>query len=419
MKHSFLRHITTLLAILFLVPALAAADEKRDSIVVSLITCSPGSEVYELCGHEAIRVRGTKSDSPMDSVWNYGIFNFDAPNFIYRFVKGETDYMVVGYPFSWFMPEYMAAGREVTEQDLNLTQDEAWKLLGMLRHEALPENRTYRYNYVRDNCATRIVERLDTAASQRIIYPDSVSYASWRDEMRAYHANYPWYQFGIDLALGSGIDRRIDGRQEMFVPVEMMKKAAGAHFTDGRPLVTDTRILSPGREGAVLPPTPWLVSPMGAATLFFCMILLLCLWMAWRKKIANIAYTIWYGICGLAGCLLTFLVFVSTHEATSPNILILWLNPLQLIFAVCVWFRKARSASLGMAYYNIVVLGVLLIIWHFQAQSANPAFFLFIGATLALAIAYAVIEPRMIQTVKPTVRTTVRKPAPRKTKSKK
>jgi len=60
-----------------------------DSLRVSFITCYPGPEIYELYGHEAIRIRS----NTMDSVWNFGIFDFREPNFVYRFVKGETDYM--------------------------------------------------------------------------------------------------------------------------------------------------------------------------------------------------------------------------------------------------------------------------------------------------------------------------------------
>ena len=149
--------------------------ERRDSLVVSLITCWPGAEVYELCGHEAVRVRGINPDGTVtDSVWNYGVFDFAAPNFLYRFVKGETDYMLAAYPTSMFMPEYMAHGRRVVEQDLNLTREETARLVALLREEARPENRTYRYNYVKDNCATRILDRIDEAVGHPVVYPDSV-----------------------------------------------------------------------------------------------------------------------------------------------------------------------------------------------------------------------------------------------------
>lgn len=398
------------MAILFLLPA-GAAQQKRDSIIVSLITCWPGPEVYELCGHEAVRVRradipaagalapsriAPDGEAPLDSVWNYGVFDFAEPNFIYRFVKGETDYLCAGYPFRYFLPEYQMMRRRVVEQDLNLTQDEAWKMLGELRWEAKPENRRYRYNYVKDNCATRIVRRLEAAADTAIVFPDSVKYGTFRSAMRHYHRDYPWYQFGIDLALGQGIDYPVDGREEMFVPLEMMEKAGGAHFADGRPLVARTRVLNEGVADATLGPTHWSATPIVCCSIFFLMILIVCWIQARRLTIIKPVYSLWFGLCGLTGCVVTFLVAFSSHEATTPNNLILWLNPLQLLAAVSVWFsRKGRWVTVPVMYYNIIAVGILLIIWPFQRQSANPAFFPLMGATVALAIAYAIIWPKM------------------------
>lgn len=382
-----------IVAILSLMPLSA---ERRDSIIVSLVTCWPGPEVYELCGHEALRTRTANGDARMDSVWNYGVFDFAEPNFLYRFVKGETDYMLVGYPTGFFMAEYMAQGRKVVEQDLNLTQEEAWRLLSMLRKEALPENRTYRYNYVKDNCATRIVDRIDEAVGERIIYSDSVKYGTFRREMHAYHKDYPWYQFGIDLALGSGIDYSLRGREEMFVPLEMMEKCSGAHFADGRPLVLDTHTLFVGIPDATLGPTHWSMTPMVCCSVFFILVVVAC-WIQWRKrKIFRAIYSIWFSLLGLTGCVVTFLVFISSHEATSPNLLLLWLNPLQLMIALGVWFRKScRIPVLVMIYCNIIVLTVMLITWPLQTQSANPAFFPLMGATLLLAVLYAIIYPKI------------------------
>ncbi|MDE6381705.1 MAG: DUF4105 domain-containing protein, partial [Muribaculaceae bacterium] len=291
--------------------------ERRDSLVVSLITCWPGAEVYELCGHEAVRVRGINPDGTVtDSVWNYGVFDFAAPNFLYRFVKGETDYMLAAYPTSMFMPEYMARGRRVVEQDLNLTREETARLVALLREEARPENRTYRYNYVKDNCATRILDRIDEAVGHPVVYPDSVRYGTFRNEMRAYHRDYPWYQFGIDLALGSGIDYPLRGKEEMFVPLEMMTKAAGAHLRDGRPLVADTRVLNEGVADATLGPTHWSATPLVCCSLFLLAVLAVCL-LQWRRRVIYRGiYSLWFSILGLAGCVIAFLVFISEHEAT-------------------------------------------------------------------------------------------------------
>lgn len=378
--------MTTLVILFLAFPSVAT--QKRDSIVVSLLTAWPGPEVYQLCGHSAIRIRGAE----VDSVWNYGVFNFDEPNFVYRFVKGETDYMLVGYPTMWFMPEYLSEGRKVLEQDLNLTQDEAWKLRSLLQTEALPQNRTYRYNYVKDNCATRITDRLAQATDARLIFPDTIAYGTFRREMRAFHRDYPWYQFGIDLALGSGLDRELRANEEMFVPTVMSDRYAQATLSDGRRLVSDTRQLMPDSGHATLPATPWYLTPNFWSAICFILMAAFSVFMAWKRRILRWLYCLWFAIIGLGGCIIAFLVFASDHEATSPNMLLLWLNPLQLIVAVCVWWPRAHWPVNIMAWYNIVVLGILLIIWPFQLQSANPAFFTLMGATLALSIVYAILD---------------------------
>lgn len=377
-----------LLMILSSIPGQMLGDERQDSVVVSLVTCWPGQEIYELCGHEAIRVRG----EGIDSVWNYGVFNFNEPNFVYRFVKGETDYMGVAYPFEWFMPEYIHNGRKVVEQKLNLSQAESHKLLNELRRSVEPERRRYRYNYVKNNCATRIYEMLDTAAGVKVIYPDSISYGSFRNEMKAYHAAYPWYQFGIDLALGSGIDYPVTAREEMFVPVEMMKSFAGAVLADGRPLVASTDILYEGTGTATLPPTIWWLTPLFWSWIVFALTLLICIRDFRNHKITRPAYSLWFGMTGLAGILITFLVFVSSHEATSPNVLLLWLNPLQLVICLGVWWRKARPAVTAMAVVNTLVITGMLVAWPFLHQRANVAFFPLMGATLLFSITCMVIN---------------------------
>lgn len=355
---------------------------------ISLITCYPGPEIYELCGHSAIRVRG----EGVDSVWNYGIFDFSQPNFVYRFVKGETDYKGASYPFSWFLPEYQRAGRKVVEQDLNLTPEETQKMLSLLRNSVLPENATYRYNYIKDNCSTRILNQIDSASTEVIIYPDSAKYGTYRDAMRSYHKNYPWYQFGIDVALGSGLDEKIGAREEMFVPIELMQNASKAHFADGRPLVKETRVLNWGHGDATFPPTPSLLGPLFISWLLAVAIGIAVAWNIIAGRLFLPLYGAWFTILGLAGCLTAFLVFVSVHESTSPNLLILWLNPFQFLFPLAMVIRQLKPLAMVMAYYNIVAPAFLLMGYPLFDQSFNPAFFPLLLATIALAIAYAILR---------------------------
>lgn len=394
-------------------PASYAAEARLQA---SLITCSPGREVYELFGHEALRIRGIDEKGlPVDSVWNYGVFDFAAPNFIYRFVKGETDYMVMPAPMNWFMGGYVERGSGVTEQDLNLTPQETYTLRKLLQLNSLPQNRTYRYNYVRDNCATRIIDIIDAAvAPNTIIYPDTIYYPTFRSAMRELHKNYPWYQFGIDLVLGGGLDMPVRSREEMFAPLLMEQKAAHAHFSDGEPLVKATRILYAGpmagkltREqidrmnpdlpalkemGNTLPATPWWLSPL-AVTIAICIIAVgISIWQCKKREILRWVYCLFFGVLGVLGSVVWFLVFFSSHDSTSPNLMSMWLNPLQFAIAIFIWWRHTRGIATAMAVVDLIALLMLSLAWPLQLQVANPAVFPLWGAMSALCLSLVWIE---------------------------
>lgn len=374
--------------ILLTAMALLSAAGAMAELTASLITCYPGPEVYELCGHEALRIRGVDKDGTLvDSVWNYGVFDFNTPNFVYRFVKGETDYMVIGYPFIYFLPEYQQRGSTVVEQDLNLLPEETEHLRRLLQINSLRQNRTYRYNYVRDNCATRILAMVDSATARDVNYPGETRFRTFREAMRHYHRGYPWYQLGIDLSLGSGIDMPISAREETFVPMELERHASLARFDDGRALVKERRVLYQGTD-ARLSPTPFLLSPLFFSLLILLLSVVIGLYDWRQKRLTRWWYSLYFGMLGAAGCVIWFLVFVSTHYATSPNILSFWLNPLQLIIAALLWVRRARPAVTAMIWINILLCVLPAIIWPFQPQSANAAIWPMMAADLVLCAAY-------------------------------
>ena len=391
----------------------------RSRLTASLLTCSPGAEVYELFGHEAIRIRGIDEKGlPVDTVWNYGVFDFAAPNFLYRFVKGETDYMVEPCPMDWFMAAYIHRGTGVTEQDLNLSQQETYTLRRLLQINSLPQNRTYRYNYVRDNCATRIVDMIDAAvAPRKVVFPDTIYYPTFRTAMREFHKDYPWYQFGIDLVLGGGLDVPVTTREELFAPLLLEQKAAFARFEDGAPLVSNTHILYPGpltavsdqqmmerlatqapdlptlrQMGHTLAPTPWILSPMCVAII----LMLGSFWIGWwqfrNARIIRWAYALFFTLLGLAGCVVWFLVFCSSHDSTSPNLLSLWLNPIQLAVALFIWWDRTRGIAVAMAAVDVIIMIMLIAAWPLQTQVANPAVFPLWATTLTLSFSLVMVE---------------------------
>lgn len=372
------------LCIALLFPFLTVHPARKEA---SLITAMPGNEIYELCGHEAVRITGPG----IDSVWNFGIFDFEEPNFVGRFVKGETDYMVAGYPFAWFMPEYLKTGRRVEEQVLNLTPEEVDRLHNLLIRAASPPNNRYRYNYIKNNCSTQIADLLDSIGGGDIVYPDTIRFDTYREAMRGYHANYPWYQFGIDLVLGNGLDEEISQREELFVPVEFNRHAAKAILPDGRPLVKYTNILNQGRpEGAMDGPTPFFLTPLWFSIVVAAISALLIA-LCWRRNcIPTWWYAFYFTLAGLAGCLVGFLVFFSSHESTSPNLLIFWLNPLQLLVPVCLWWPRMRYAEMALMWLNLAAVGMLLVLIPIfdRGQAGQTSILVLMATDVALAAYY-------------------------------
>lgn len=359
-----------------------AGDTLVDIPRISLITCGPGSDIYELEGHTALRVRYNGADVAV----NYGLFDFDTPNFVYRFVKGETDYMVGAVPFEYFLRQYARAGRAVYEQPLGLSPDAAFRLVALLDENLRPENRTYRYNYVKDNCATRPLEMIERAIGDTLSLKARGYTDGWtfRDAMRHYHAYYPWYQFGIDLALGSGIDYPLVDREKAFVPVVLMEMVEDNGIAD-----ETTLILAPGNKSVSV--TPWWMTPLAVGIAVLLAVIAVAAIDVKRMKVTRWVDALLFGIYGIAGLLITFLVFISEHEATSPNWLLLWLNPLCLIVPAFIYIKSCRKLVKLYGIVNFVALFLLSILWLWSGQSGNVAFIPLILADAILTIRYLYI----------------------------
>lgn len=366
-----------LLVILFVsLSAMVSRGTVADT-VVSIVNVYPGPVFYELEGHTVLRIAFPDG---RDYAVSYGTFDFDSPNFLYRFVKGETDYYVSLIPWDYFVAAYAGQHRRIVEHVLDFTQSQKQLLTGLLEVNLRPENRTYRYNYVRDNCATRPLRMAELAAGDSIILgaapfetaPSAVP--TFRNVMRHYHRNYPWYQFGIDLALGSGIDVPIDRRELAFAPAELDGQLDNA-TVGGRRLVRATSVVADFvPDAAVEGPTPWYLTPMAVCVLVLAVAVALTVRDQRRRRVSRWFDSLLFGAFGLAGLLLTFLIFVSVHEAVSPNWLYVWLNPLCLVPAIFIWLKKCKPLVLSYQIVNFVALFLLGLMWYWIPQSVNPAF---------------------------------------------
>ncbi len=360
--------------------------QEEDSVHVSLVTFYPGSEPHNIWGHSEIRVQ----QGPVDVYFNYGVFDFQAPAFMWRFMLGQTDYLCQPVPRAYAM--LGMENRRMVEQELNLPQDKAIMVRDFLWTNAQPENRTYRYKFLSDNCSTRPRDIIEMAAGEGLRYPAmSDSTVTYRDILAHYCRNYAWERFGIDLVLGWDVDTVLDQRATMFIPMLLMDAVAGATITTDSTttrLVKATTVpIDKSTEGNVRPPTPWYLSPMTVAVLVLALTLMMT-WRDWRRHdVARWFDTILFSAGGLAGCLLFFLIFFSTHEATSPNINIAWLNPVLLLLAILPWFKKTRNAARWLHALNALVVALLMLAWPWQPQVGNFAFFPLMTALVTRSLA--------------------------------
>ena len=192
-----------------------------DSIVVSVLTLGQGEELFDRFGHAAIRVR--RPAIGLDSAWNWGMYDFASPHFIQRWLTGDTQYWMAGFPSPLFIDYYRRSGRAVWEQELALTRTEADSLLTVLRWNATEAHKFYRYDYYLDNCSTRVRDALDGvlhgALRRAMAVPGHD--VSWRDETIRLAADFPLTAFGMTFALGKRADEKLSVWDEGFIPMRL------------------------------------------------------------------------------------------------------------------------------------------------------------------------------------------------------
>ncbi|MDL2255131.1 DUF4105 domain-containing protein [Parabacteroides sp. OttesenSCG-928-K15] len=370
------------LGILFLLlggytPAGAQTILSDRAKVSFLISAPHHEEAFTVFGHAAIRV--CDENTGIDSVFNYGIFDFSSSNFLWRFALGHTDYILGINDYKHYITHYQMRGSDVTEQVLNLSHKEKQQLFDALLINAQPENRTYRYNFFFDNCATRLPAMVEKYTDGEVVYHNPPASKTFRQMVHDCTAGHRWLTFGIDLALGSPADRMATPHEMMFLPVYVMQayKHASLFGTDGteREAVSETRVFkafeTDERGGDILDD---LLTPMLCGWLFFLLIAYFT-YREWKqKKRYNGLDIVLFSIAAIAGTVLFFLSFVSVHPCIWPNWSVVWLHPFHFIGVILFSVKKAKKAAYWYHFINFAALSLLLIGWFFLPQQMNAAF---------------------------------------------
>ena len=296
--------------------------------VASVLTCGPGNDFYTTFGHSAIRICDTAQG--IDLVYNYGTFDFDTPHFYWKFMRGQLDYMLGRSSFNGFMEEYIYYGRAVWEQRLHLSPQEVNNLYLMLEWNYQPENRYYRYDFFRDNCATRIRDmvRLSLGHTDTLIadYEGPVrTYRRW--VTHELEGTLEWWRLGIDLLFGLPADHRCTDVESMFLPIVMRDIYAGTYpkGTDG-PIVDESVQLLPEKRAPLSRSFP----PVVVFAIVFVAVALL----TWKRKVPRWADRTLFILAGLLGLALLFMWFGTDHYCTEWNLNILWASPMLILIAI-------------------------------------------------------------------------------------
>lgn len=362
---------------------------KLDSISISILTCTPGTDLYAKFGHTALRVKDHTLQR--DVVFNYGCFDGTANDFVFKFLLGQTDYLLEAEPYDYLVARYGYMGNGVKEQVLNLTQEEANHLLHLLLENIRPENQEYRYIWLYDNCTERARDMVEKAVNGKVVYARKENNHTIRQMLHECLKEDPWTCFGIDLILGTEIDRPTNKRIQMFLPDFYSAEANEAYIeeADGSRKSYISMTNSIIQETIVRKEASAMTSPIVVFALVLLGAILLFV-QEWQRK----RYSLWWDVVihiiqGVVGLVVGFLFFFSSHPAVDSNWLVIILNPIPLFYAVWLVYCQKKGKRNLLSYVNLTILASFIVAMIICPQSFNAAMWLVVLTLLVRAMAQA------------------------------
>ncbi|WP_298472496.1 DUF4105 domain-containing protein [uncultured Maribacter sp.] len=350
---------------------------------VSVLTIGTEEELSSKFGHSAFRIQDPTLG--IDVTYNYGMFDFNAPNFYLKFTTGKLPYRLARHSFENFMYSYKIENRWVKEQTLNLNLKEKNTLLQFLENNLLPENKYYKYDFLFDNCATKIPEVLKKITNEDLKPSNShlKKESTFRQLIHESLDTNEWSTFGIDLALGSVIDIKATSKEHLFLPIYVYHQLENTSKKDNTPLVSKTEMIL--KTKAQEKNNIFLLSPFFWFGLLFILVTLLTIKDYSTKKRTKWLDTLLFFSTGIAGLLILFLWFGTDHNATARNFNILWAFPLNLYVAFVL---RKKSLPDWIKIYLITLLSLILISLFIWAAKIQVFSIILIFILLSLVIRY-------------------------------
>lgn len=335
---------------------------------VSLLTCTPGDELYSTFGHTAIRIVDTSSQ--LDLVFNYGTFDFDDPGFYSKFVRGSLFYFLSVENFEDFKNAYFYTNRGITEQVLNFSAEEKIKIHDYLYENSKDENKYYQYDFLFDNCTSRVRDLIFTIKKNKTpLKPVTPSGYTFRNGIHEYldKNEKEWSKLGIDILLGSPTDKIATTNETLFLPDNLMKEMNVLDSTDNSISSTSNLYDLPAVEKKKTGVTP---------TQLFSFLLILAFGLSFNKhqKITTFVSGLdglLFFTTGLIGCVLIFMWTSTEHEMCKNNYNLLWALPTNLILS---FIRNKKNKFVQYCFGGTAIILLITVLnWKFWPQEMNSA----------------------------------------------
>jgi hypothetical protein len=342
-----------------------AHSQTNQDTTVYLITCSPGTETYSIYGHSAIRILIQHLNS--DTVYNWGVFDFNTPNFAWKFAKGRLNYLLDTSEFQRFMAEYVYERRSVYLQKINFDPNEKRVFISLIIENRLPQNRSYRYDFFYDDCSTRIRDLIEKAVGSKLSYPpeDKQEIHTFREMVGEFQKSSPWLRVGIDLIMGTPGEVKAKFHDRMFLPLHLQKNLSQAVINREQNLIP----LLGSAETILQFDPPVLKSKFYTTPFFVFTLLALCILILTsifrHSRISKILDLIIFSIFSILSILMIFFNFFTDHEQMRLNLNILWFNPVILICLICLISGKSGQIWFRIVFYlSLIFIPSILIAPH-------------------------------------------------------
>jgi hypothetical protein len=306
---------------------------------VVLLTFGVGGRIFEKFGHAALCLDYRDAREPL--CFNYGVTDFsDAGGMVWGFLRGKQKFWVDPEKWSDMIGFYEDEDRDIYEQILPLTPEQARAVELELLTSLEEAHRYYHYDHFFNNCTTRLRDIIDHATSGKLAAGSEVAYPLTFREMgyRGLHGLPPLIS-AADFVIGRQADDTPTLWQAMFHPDVLRQRVQVAFGAVPRMIYK--------RQGPKFPVTGSTFRlQMLLLALVFAVPLLVATWRRRFQRVTLVWATLYLTFWGVV---IWGLVIVSSIKGIRWNENVLVLMPLDIALPLLSPARRRRYAQLRVA----------------------------------------------------------------------